>query len=173
MDQEKKLRTIYAHVFPDNSIYIGQTGQEKLYMRWGYGSNYDYNTNMKQAIAYWGWCNVKHEILEQSVMTKEECNKKECDYTMEYVKKGYKVLNTYNAVDPCRYRTKEVKQQYVYVDLSTNKAYESLRKAAKDLDCSYELVRLSVKDGRTIKGTHKFEKRVKEIKIVYEEKEDN
>lgn len=172
MDQEKKLRTIYAHVFPDNSMYIGQTSQVKLYKRWGYGSSYDYNPAMKQAIAFWGWCNVRHEILMQEEMTKEECNKKECDITMDYVSKGYKVLNKYNAANPCRYRTKEVTQEYKYIDVSTGKTYDSLRAAAADIGCSHELVRLSAKDGRIIKKTHKIEKRVKEIKIVYE-KEDN
>lgn len=168
MDQEKKLRTIYAHVFPDNSMYIGQTSQDKMYKRWGYGGNYDYNPAMKQAIAFWGWCNVDHIILEQTMMTKEECNARECELTMFYVDKGVKVLNKYNAANPCRYRTKEITQEYEYIDVSTGMTYNSLRAAARDIGCSHELVRLSVKDGRFIKGTHKVERRVKEVKIVYE-----
>ena len=161
MDQKK--RTIYAHIFPDKSIYIGQTSQEKLYKRFQYGQGYDKQPEIYEKIMFWGWSNIEHVVLEEGVMTKEQCNKKECDYTIDYFNKGYNVLNKYNTVNPYRYRKKN--KEYVYIDLLTNKEYSSLRAAAADIGYSHERVRQSVTKGDVLRGGHKF------IKVIKEEEE--
>ena len=171
-----ELRTIYAHIFPDKSIYIGSTGKKNLNLRWGYnGSGYDKQEEVRERISFWGWGLVEHVILEQGEMTKEESLKKECDYTLQYVKEGYTVLNKYNTKDPCRYRVKEVKRVYEYVDVVSGKVYDTLREAAEDIGVSHETVRLSIIEQRGIcRGKHRFEKRIKKININIEmEEEEN
>lgn len=167
--------TIYAHIFPDKSIYIGKTKEKNLNIRWGYnGGGYDNQELMRDAILFWGWNFVEHIILEQGEMSKEEALKKECDYTLEYVKKGYKVLNKYNTNNPCRYRVKKTEQIYEYIDIKSGKTYNSLREAAIDIGVSHETIRLSIIENRDIcKGKHHFEKRLKEIKTCIEEEKEN
>lgn len=155
--EELKIRKIYVHIFPDNSVYIGQTSQEKLYKRFNYGMGYDKQPDVFEQIMFWGWANVRHLILEEGMMTKEQANKKECDYTLDYAARGYKVLNRYNTENPCRYRKKE---EYVYIDLLTNKRYKSLREAAADVGYSYEGIRQSIKNGTKLRNGHHF---IKEI----------
>lgn len=155
--EELKVRKIYVHIFPDNSVYVGQTSQEKLYKRFNYGMGYDKQPDVFEQIMFWGWANVKHLILEEGMMTKEEANKKECDYTLDYAERGYKVLNRYNTDNPCRYRKKE---EYIYIDLLTNKRYKSLREAAADVGYSYEGIRQSIKNGNKLRNGHHF---IKEI----------
>ena len=170
MDQEKKLRTIYAHIFPDNSIYIGQTSTKNLNIRWGYnGGGYDNQETVRNAIAFWGWNMIEHKILEQSEMTKEECNKKECDFTLQFVRNGYKLLNKYNTENPCRYRVKYKENTYRYIDIATGKEYKSLREVGKDLGVSHEAVRLSIKEDRPLRNGHKIEMKIKNINIILEE----
>lgn len=66
--------TIYLHRFPNNKVYIGMTKQIPKY-RWR-NNNFHYNQNMIEAIKYYGWENVKHEILFEH-LTKEEAENKE------------------------------------------------------------------------------------------------
>ena len=164
---------IYSHIFPDGSVYVGVTKQEKKYKRWDYGNGYTHQPEVAKQIAFWGWGCVKHEILEEGDMTKEEAYKKECDYTLKYVKEGRKVLNKYNTNNPCRYRAKEHEQEYEYVEITSGKVYDSLREAAKDIGISHETVRLSIKEGRPTKKGYQFEKRIKKIIIVLEGEEEN
>lgn len=170
MDQDRKLRTIYAHIFPDNSMYIGQTSTKNLNIRWGYnGGGYDNQETMRKAIEFWGWGLIEHKILEQGEMTKEEVLKKECDFTLEYVNKGYKLLNKCNTENPCRYRVKHKENTYKYVDVTTGKEYKSLRAVGIDLGVSHEAVRISIKEDRPLRNGHKIEMKIVNINIVLEE----
>lgn len=151
------VRKIYAHIFPDNSVYVGQTSQEKLYRRFNYGMGYDKQPEVFELIMHYGWYNIEHVILFEGPMTKEEANKLECDYTLDYFNRGFRVLNKYNVNNPCRYRKKDA---YVYVDELTGKEYGSLREAAEDIGYSHERIRQSVKTGAVLRGGHKFIKKI-------------
>lgn len=157
MENEVRNRKIYIHIFPDKSVYIGQISQENLYKRFNYGLGYDKQPEMFELIMHYGWKNVEHVILEEGMMTKEEANKKECDYTLDYFNRGFRVLNKYNIGTPRRYRSKE---SYVYMDEMSGKCYDSLRAAAEDIGCSHEAVRQSVKNGKPLKSGHKFVKKI-------------
>lgn len=140
MDQMK--RTIYAHIFPDRSIYIGQTSQEKLYRRFQYGNGYDKQEELYNRIMFWGWSNIQHTVLECGEMTKEECNRKECEYTLDYVNKGFNVLNKYNTENPCRYRTSK-NISYIYYDEDGNE-YNTLEEVAKALGRTKQAVSYAI-----------------------------
>lgn len=158
--------TIYAHIFPDGCVYIGKTKEKNLNIRWGYsGEKYDNQPLVRDAILLWGWNSIQHIVLEQGDMTREEVLKKECDYTLDYVSKGYHMLNKYNVYNPCRYRVKEIKHTYEYIDVISGKVYDTLRAAATDIGVSHETIRSSIIEQRSIcRGKHRFEKRLKEVK---------
>lgn len=67
---------VYKHTFPNGKVYIGITGSNPL-RRWGNGSNYT-QVIMKKAIKKYGWDNIKHEVLFES-LTKEEAKQKEIE----------------------------------------------------------------------------------------------
>ena len=55
--------TVYRHITPDGKIYVGCTGK-KTEKRWNKGLGYNKNTPFGKAIEYFGWDNIKHEILD-------------------------------------------------------------------------------------------------------------
>ena len=67
---------VYKHTTPDGKVYIGMTGRapEK---RWLNGGGY-YKSDFAEAIHFFGWENVKHEILA-SGLTREEAWLEECN----------------------------------------------------------------------------------------------
>mgnify|MGYP002351077276 FL=1 len=66
------IYTVYVHINKiDNKIYIGQTKQVNLNIRWANGMGYNHNINFKNAIEKYGWDNFEHEIIA-SGLTKEE-----------------------------------------------------------------------------------------------------
>lgn len=154
MDQK---RTIYAHMFPDKSVYVGSTSQEKLYKRWQYGVGYDKQPKVYEKICMYGWKNIEHIILECGNMSSEEVLKKECDYTMDYFNKGYEVLNKYNTENPCRYRGKE---KYIYYT-ENGEEFETGTAMADYFGVTKQSVYISIKNGGRVKGVKVF-KRIKE-----------
>lgn len=137
---EKKIRTIYAHIFPDKSVYIGSTSQDKLYRRFHYGAGYANQPVVYDRIMFFGWQNTEHIILEQGMMTKDELLEKECNYTLKYAECGYEVLNKYN-VNPCRYRGGE---EYEYVDEDGN-VYRTVQEVALALGRTKQAVSAAIK----------------------------
>lgn len=65
---EEKIYTIYMLIFPDNKKYIGATSL-KPENRWRNGKSY--GGSVREAIDYFGWENIKHEILKEN-LTQEE-----------------------------------------------------------------------------------------------------
>jgi hypothetical protein len=52
---------VYLHTSPDGKVYVGQS--KKPIQRWGNGSGYTTNETFTKAIEYFGWENIKHEII--------------------------------------------------------------------------------------------------------------
>lgn len=53
---------VYAHVFPNNKVYIGITCLKPSY-RWNYGKGYKKQKLIYNAILKYGWDNIKHIVL--------------------------------------------------------------------------------------------------------------
>ena len=74
---------IYAHILPNNKIYIGQTGMKTPHQRWGSNgcrylgkkTNGEYRQpHFARAIMRYGWENIEHRILFFG-LTQEQANK--------------------------------------------------------------------------------------------------
>lgn len=74
------MYTIYVHTTPDGRKYVGITSM-KPNKRFMGGSSYKSNTIFYDAIKYFGWDNIKHEILE-TVEDKKTALKREEYYTL-------------------------------------------------------------------------------------------
>lgn len=87
------------HISPSGKRYIGITsvGCEA---RWRNGRGYSHNRHFKIAIKKYGWENIKHEIICES-LTKEEAEKKEVELIAKYKTNlrefGYNIENGGNA----------------------------------------------------------------------------
>ena len=158
MDQ---LKTIYAHVFPDKSVYVGSTNQEQLYKRFQYGSGYSNQPKVYEKIMQYGWKNIEHVVLERCAMTDEEKLKKECDYTLDYVNKGYEVLNTYNTNNPYRYRPK--KANYIYYTES-GEEFDSGIELAQFLGVTKQAVYFALNNSGKVHGVKIYREEIKEDK---------
>lgn len=74
---------VYKHTTPNDKVYIGITKHNPS-IRWGKGG-YGYRTQVifYRAIQKYGWDNIKHEILFNS-LTREEAEKKEIELIAQY-----------------------------------------------------------------------------------------
>ena len=89
---------IYKLTFPNGKIYIGQTHhiRKNVNLRWKNGRGY-VGTLVGNAIEKYSWKNVKKEIIEEHILTKEEANKKEINYIKEFSSWiGFSKNNGYN-----------------------------------------------------------------------------
>lgn len=73
---------VYKHTAPNGKVYIGITSQTPS-KRWNNGRGYEKNIFFYNAIQKYGWENIKHEILFDS-LTKEEAEQKEVELIEEY-----------------------------------------------------------------------------------------
>ena len=73
---------IYKHTCPNGKVYIGITCQKPSY-RWNNGDGYRSNQHFYAAILKYGWENIKHEILFDS-LTKEEAEAKEIELIAQH-----------------------------------------------------------------------------------------
>lgn len=73
---------VYKHTCPNGKVYIGITCQTPS-KRWHNGKGYVQNKYFYSAISKYGWDNIKHEILFDS-LTKEEACKKEIELIAQY-----------------------------------------------------------------------------------------
>lgn len=71
----KKEYCVYEHVFPDGTKYVGITNQ-KPESRWGTNGWGYYEQPVYQAITFWGWDNIEHNIIA-SGLTQEEARELE------------------------------------------------------------------------------------------------
>lgn len=67
-----KTYTVYAHIFPNDKLYIGITSRLPE-VRWGeYGEKYTCK-NIRSAIQHYGWQNVRHIILFEGISEELAC----------------------------------------------------------------------------------------------------
>ena len=57
-----KKYTVYKHTLPDGKVYIGCTARTPEEI-WGEGYNYYKNKRFYEAIMFYGWRNIAHEII--------------------------------------------------------------------------------------------------------------
>lgn len=74
------MYSIYVHTTPDGKKYVGSTSLEPN-RRFQGGNHYKHNIHFYDAINFFGWDNIKHEILE-IVEDKETALKREEYYTL-------------------------------------------------------------------------------------------
>ena len=75
--------TLYIHIFPNNKVYIGITGNSVI-QRWGSnGECYRGQPHLYNAIKKYGWNNIKHEIILNN-LSKEWASALEQMYIAEY-----------------------------------------------------------------------------------------
>ena len=85
--------TVYRHTFPNGKVYIGITGRDPE-ERWRNGKGYRKQDKVFNAILYYGWQNIKHDILYTG-LSKAEAEAKEIELIArcDSVKKGYNADN--------------------------------------------------------------------------------
>lgn len=57
----KYMYCVYIHTFPNGKIYVGQS--QNADKRWENGKTYQHNKDMDNDINYYGWDNIRHEII--------------------------------------------------------------------------------------------------------------
>lgn len=57
---------VYRHTFPNGKVYIGYTGQKPT-DRWCGGTGYKHQQLVYRAIVRYGWDNIQHEVLADSL----------------------------------------------------------------------------------------------------------
>lgn len=73
---------VYKHTCPNGKVYIGITNQT-VSKRWRNGKGYHHNAHFTNAIKKYGWDNIKHEILFDS-LSETEATRKEIELIAEY-----------------------------------------------------------------------------------------
>ena len=83
--------TVYKHTFPNGKVYIGITMMDPV-KRWNGGSGYRKQPKIYNAILYYGWRNIKHDILYTG-LSKAEAEATEIRLIAQYnsTKNGYNV----------------------------------------------------------------------------------
>ena len=74
---------MYKHTFPNGKVYIGITSCDDPNKRWQDGYGYYEQPFIYNAIQKYGWYNVEHEILFDS-LTWEEAKQKEIELIASY-----------------------------------------------------------------------------------------
>lgn len=101
---------IYKHIGPDGMVYVGQTTTAPK-LRWRNGEGY-LPQNHKQLSTFAkyimrvGWDNIRHEIIENNIQTKQELDERE-SYWIDYYKELGLSLNTYKRSDSGNHPTEE------------------------------------------------------------------
>lgn len=62
--REEKPYYIYIHTCPNNKCYVGLSRNPK--QRWNNGKGYKNNKEFFDAINFYGWNNIKHEIVAKT-----------------------------------------------------------------------------------------------------------
>lgn len=87
-----KRYVVYRHIFPNGKSYIGITSQYPLWHRWRGGHGYNKQPKMWRAILKYGWENVQHEVLAES-LTLAEANRVEREMVARFdsIENGYNI----------------------------------------------------------------------------------
>lgn len=131
MENSKKYY-VYRHTCPNGKVYIGITGRNPS-VRWANGKGYS-NSYFYNAISKYGWQNIKHEILFDS-LTKEEAEAKEIELIAEHKSNhkeyGYNIAVggearalKYAKALICPICKKEFKQKNAYTKYCSKGCYE-------------------------------------------------
>ncbi len=84
---------VYMHIAPNGKRYIGVTHMEP-YHRWRNGKGYDSNEYFDEAIKEFGWDNIQHIVVCES-LTRKEAKRKEVELIKRYDttnrEKGYNI----------------------------------------------------------------------------------
>lgn len=99
--------SVYKHTFPNGKVYIGITMTD-LRKRWNGGSGYRKQPKIYNAIQYYGWRNIAHEVLCTG-LTKEEAEAEEIRLIAFYnsTKNGYNVEHGGNTIGTHSEETKK------------------------------------------------------------------
>ena len=73
---------VYKHTTPSGKVYVGLTGSDPK-KRWDCGHGYKNNPHFVSAIKKYGWNNIKHEIIRNS-LTQEEAGELERQLIIQY-----------------------------------------------------------------------------------------
>lgn len=91
MDDESRNYSVYEHVFPDGSMYVGISNDPQA--RWANGRGYQTNEKMFSAIIKYGWDNIEHKIVADR-LTVLEAEEMERSLIAELSEIGKKLYNT-------------------------------------------------------------------------------
>lgn len=165
--------TVYAHVFPNNKVYVGITKQTTE-ARWKNGKGYGKSQPLiRKAINKYGWNNVRHVILFNS-LTKEEACRIEQHYIHDLrlydTENGYNTCLGGEANSPCEQVrekiAKSTKEMWANDDYRsrtiaamtgkkrTEKARKNISKAQKK---RFENPKERYKAGSATRGKHRSE----------------
>ena len=105
--ETNKTYSVYKHTFPNGKVYIGITCMDPQ-KRWNGGSGYRKQIKIYNAIQYYGWRNVKHEILYTG-LSKAEAEAEEIRLIAYYdsTRKGYNVEHGGNTIGTHSEETKQ------------------------------------------------------------------
>lgn len=68
----KRIFTVYMHLFSNRKIYVGLTSRKPKY-RWNNGDGYNLQPYLYNAINKHGWNNIEHIIVAENLTKKEAC----------------------------------------------------------------------------------------------------
>lgn len=85
--KKREYYTVYVHITPNRKVYVGQTIFD-VRKRWNEGKGYQDNKQFFQDILKYGWSNINHVIICDTL------NKNQADYLEEYLIKRYKATET-------------------------------------------------------------------------------
>lgn len=99
--------SVYKHTFPNGKVYIGITMMDPK-KRWSGGSGYRGQPKIYNAIQYYGWRNIVHDVLRTG-LTKEEAEAEEIRLIALYnsTKNGYNVEHGGNTIGTHSEETKK------------------------------------------------------------------
>lgn len=147
------MYSVYRLVSPTGKIYVGETGRP-IKDRWN--SGYSSIRGLSQDIdAVGGLDGFEKEVLVSNIPNHDIALLLEREYILMYREMGHEVYNKkINKKVVERLGLAPQKEHSEIVCIETEERFPSLRAAAEHFGCSYELIRLSIKNGRSAKKFH-------------------
>ena len=168
----KKRFCVYKHTCPNEKVYIGITCQNPI-KRWKGGSGYQNNKHFYSAILKYGWDNIKHEILFDS-LTEEEAKEMEIKLISKYQsndrKFGYNNtsggdgVRGYNHNEDIRAKMRDAKRKnqhcVLQIDVKTNECvakYANLMEAERQTKINHVSINYCCRGKRKTSGGYKWQ----------------
>lgn len=129
------MSCVYRLTFPDESVYIGRTDGNPE-DRWRGGWGYDPSSMVFKSIFYFGWANVKKEILEDGLTHEEAKNSEKNQITVHSAL--CTVINNYD--NPAH-------------SFDSNHQFDPDKAHA---EANYQLLNRNTKDGYLLRKNNKF-----------------